>query len=160
MTTYKEAQPQETQDQATQETAITNAQPQEMPILSTGNATLPAPWCSFKADTLDQKKRLYRAMTNPDAKLSDCINMVINLTDAYVEWAEVTHDQTGGVEQVPRVVLFDADGKTYTATSKGIYNSLYRLFVVFGVPHWETPIPVKIRQVQNGERRYYSLDIA
>lgn len=155
MTTYKETQPQDTQ-----ETAITNTQPNELPILNTGNATLPAPWCSFKANTLDQKKRLYRAMTNPDSKLSDCINMEINLVDAYIEWAEVTHDQTGEIEQVPRVVLFDANGKTYTATSKGIYNSLYRLFVVFGVPHWETPIPVKIRQVQNGERRYYSLDIA
>ena len=160
MTTYKETQPQETQAQDTQETAIATTQPNELPILSTGNATLSAPWCSFKANTLEQKKRLYRAMTNPDSKLSDCINMVINLVDAYIEWAELTHDQTGEIEQVPRVVLFDADGKTYTATSKGVYNSLYRLFVVFGVPHWETPIPVKIRQVQNGERRYYSLDIA
>ena len=120
----------------------------------------PAPYVSFRPVTAPEKARLYRAMTNPDFKISDCINQVIRLIDVFVEWVEMTDNKTGEITTVPRCVLFDADGKTYAATSRGIANALERLSMVYGMPHWDEPISVKIRQVQAGERRFYSLDIA
>ena len=119
----------------------------------------PAPYVSFRPITYPEKARLYRAMTNPDYKISDCINQVICLIDVFVEWVEMLDRASGEIAVVPRCVLFDADGKTYVATSRGIANSLERLSMVYGMPHWDTPISVKIRQVQNGERRFYSLDV-
>lgn len=121
---------------------------------------LPAPYCSFKPIDYPSKARLYRAMTNPDFRVSDCINQVIRLTDVFIEWVEMLDQKSGEIGHVPRCVLFDADGKTYAATSRGIANSLERLAMVYGMPHWDNPISVRIRQVQNQERRFYTLDIA
>ena len=119
----------------------------------------PAPYVSFRPETSAEKARLYRAMTTPDFKVADCINQIIRLSDVYVERVEVVDQDSGEIALVPRVVLFDVDGKTYAATSRGIANSLERLFMVYGQPHWSEAIPVKIQQVQNGARRFFTLAV-
>lgn len=166
MTTYKETkntqeaqevqEAQETKEIVTmEETAI----PSIAGVFGHGKNDVPAPYVSFTARTAPEKARLYRAMTNPDYKISDCINMVVRLVDVFVEWVEMADTHTGEISVVPRCVLFDADGKTYAATSRGIANSLERLAMVYGMPHWDEPIAVKIKQVQANERRFYTLDI-
>lgn len=116
-------------------------------------------FCSFVPETREARAKLYRAMTNPDHKISDCINQEIALTDVFVEMVEMSNDETGEVSRVPRCVLFAADGQTYAATSSGIYNALKRLAMVYGAPHWDEPIPVVIRQLQMGAKRFYTLDV-
>ena len=116
-------------------------------------------YCSFAPESREERARLYRAMTNPDHKISDCINQEIALVDVFVELVEMSNDETGEVSRVPRCVLFAADGQTYAATSSGIYNALRRLFMVYGTPHWDEAIPVVIRQLQIGARRCYTLDV-
>lgn len=116
------------------------------------------PWCSFDPKTREDKAKLYQALTNPENKISDCINKIIELKDILVEWVEMT-DQNGEIVEQPRCVLFDADGHTYAAVSRGLFNSLHRLCLVFGMPTWAEPIPVEVKQVQNGERRFYTLEV-
>ena len=116
-------------------------------------------FCSFAPESREERARLYRAMTNPDHKISDCINQEIALQDVFVEMVEMSNDETGEISRVPRCVLFAADGQTYAATSSGIYNALRRLSMVYGAPHWAEPIPVVIRQLQIGARRCYTLDV-
>lgn len=117
-------------------------------------------FCSFHPDTPEEKAKLYRAMTNPDKKVSDCINQAFQLADVYIELVEMTQEDTGEVRQVPRVVLFAADGTTYAATSQGVYNAIQRLSLVYGPPSWKTaPIPVVIRQIQIQQKRFYTLDV-
>lgn len=161
MTTYKETPVNPTE--APETTEISTLEETPIPSLSgvfgRKQTDAPAPYCSFRPITAPEKARLYRAMTNPDFRISDCINTVIRLVDVFVEWVEMADNSTGEIATVPRCVLFDADGKTYAATSRGIANSLERLAMVYGMPHWDTPISVKIRQVQNQERRFYTLDI-
>lgn len=163
MTTYKEN-PSHDEENPVQTMEMTT--PEETPIPSLAGvfgrsaANAPAPYVSFRPVTAPEKARLYRAMTNPDYRIADCINQVIRLVDVFVEWVEMVDQSTGESATVPRCVLFDADGKTYAATSRGIANSLERLAMVYGVPHWDTPISVKIRQVQAKERRFYTLDVA
>ena len=128
--------------------------------LSLVNSTAaPASWCSFAPTDEPGRAALYRAMTAPDYKLGDCINSDIWLRDVYVENVEQTDNDTGEVYSVPRVVLFDAEGKTYAATSKGVFNALRRLCMIYGAPTWENPLHVRIKQQQRGERRYYTLDM-
>lgn len=116
-------------------------------------------YCSFTPESKEESARLYRAMTNPDHKISDCINQEIDLVDVFVEMVEMTNDESGEVTHVPRCVLFAADGQTYAATSNGICNALRRLIMVFGTPTWIDPIRVAIRQIQIGSRRCYTLDV-
>ena len=119
----------------------------------------PAPYVSFRPESKAEKARLYRAMTNPDYKIADLINHELDLTDVFVEWVEMLDKASGEFDRVPRCVLFDVNGKTYAATSRGIANSLERLAMVYGMPHWDEPVRVKIKQVQAGERRFYTLDV-
>lgn len=116
-------------------------------------------FCSFVPANKEDRARLYRAMTNPEHKISDCINQEIKLVDVFVELVEMPNEETGEVSQVPRCVLFAEDGHTYAATSSGIYNALRRLSMVYGAPHWAEPIPVVIRQLQMGAKRFYTLDV-
>lgn len=116
-------------------------------------------FCSFRPESAADRARLYRAMTNPDHKINECINAEIRLIDIFVELVDMTNTETGEVQKVPRCVLFAEDGQTYAATSTGIYNALKRLCMVYGAPHWAEPIPVVIRQLQMGAKRFYTLDV-
>lgn len=127
-------------------------------LTSTEEKTSPI-FCSFNPETREEKAKLYRAMTNPDHKVNECINAEIRLMDLFVELVEMTNDENGEVQKVPRCVLFAEDGQTYAATSTGIYNAIKRLCMVYGVPHWDEPIPVVIRQLQVGAKRFYTLDV-
>lgn len=129
-------------------------------LILTPDAAKNPSFCSFHPDNPEDKAKLYRAMTNPDKKVSDCINHAFDLADVYMEMVEMVQDETGEVRKVPRVVLFAADGVTYAATSQGIYNAIQRLAMVYGAPSWrDAPIPVVIRQIQMAQKRFYTLDV-
>lgn len=114
-------------------------------------------YVSFKPETDEQKAALYKAMSQPDRKMSDFINTKIKVTDLYIEVVEIADEETGEVNQLPRVVLFCEDGTTYASISKGIFNAIKRLCAVYGMPHWEKPIPLKIIQTTAKNRKFLNL---
>lgn len=117
------------------------------------------PFCSFQPETNEQKAALYAAMTTPDKKIGDFINQKINAVDVFVEMVELTDNDSGEIFEMPRVVIFDKDGTTYTATSKGIYNALTRLIAVYGVPSWDPALPLVIKQITRGDRKFLTLGV-
>ena len=88
------------------------------------------------------------------------INEVIRVRDVYCEIVTCLNKDTGETSEAPRVVLIDTEGKSYQCVSTGIFNSLKRLFTVFGMPTWEKGVPCKIKQVSNGERQILTLVVA
>ena len=64
---------------------------------------------------------------------------------------------TGEVNKAPRVVLIDSDGKSYQCVSTGVFNSLKRLFGVFGYPTWVRALPCKVKQISVGTRQILTL---
>lgn len=117
------------------------------------------PFCSFQPETNEQKAALYAAMTTPDKKIGDFINQKINAVDVFMEIVELTDKKTGELFEMPRVVIFDKDGTTYTATSKGIYNAITRLFSVYGFPTWAPALPLVIKQITRGDSKFLTLAI-
>ena len=116
---------------------------------------------SIKGSTLAEKTALFRAMNNPDHRISDMINQVISVKDVFAEMIEIAHEETGELEVVPRVVLIDEEGKSYQSVSNGIFGAMKKLIAVFGAPTWETPIKIKIVQINNKkDRRILTFDIA
>lgn len=97
----------------------------------------------------DRKQAIafYNATANPDMKLKEHVNEVIDLVHVSVECAEVNaqlEDGSVGKSIAPRIVLIDKDGKSYSCVSTGIYNSLKRLFALVGNPDsWAEPVKVK-----------------
>lgn len=124
----------------------------------TNDAVRPS-YCSFKADTKEAKVKLYKAMTQADKRLSDCINSTILVKDVFFEEASIVNTETGEVTKTPRIVLFDKDGTSFACVSFGIMNALKRMFAVFGEPTWDEPIAVKVIQINNKDRKMLSLDV-
>ena len=87
-------------------------------------------------------KDFYNAVSQPNTSLKECVNIPIAMTHVSVEVCEVHSEQNGDVI-APRVVIMDKDGKSYQAVSIGVYQSLKRIFALFGTPDtWTEPLTV------------------
>lgn len=115
-------------------------------------------YCSFDAQTQDEKAQLFNIMNNPDFRTGDKINEVIEITDVFVEVVTCTNKDTGIENVCPRVVLIDKDGVGYQSVSIGIYSAVRKLFQAYGQPTWAEPIKVKIVQITKGTNKMLTLD--
>lgn len=117
-------------------------------------------YCSFSPDDMEGKIKLYNAINSPSKRLGEMINTPITVRDVVlckVMLGERDDDDVGpnpfkkGREAF-RTILIDADGKSYTATSTGIYNSVCTLRNVFGDLHFEDGLKLMVKQitVKNG----------
>ena len=116
-------------------------------------------FCSFIAETPEQKKKLFNAMNSADAKLSSMIGEKISIVDVYCETVTIMNEESGEKQVAPRVVFIDKNGKSYTSTSFGIFNSLKKLIAVYGMPTWPQGVTVKVKQIERGINRIYTLEV-
>lgn len=87
-------------------------------------------------------KDFYNAVSQPEMSLKECVNIPIAMTHVSVEVCELHSEQNGDVI-APRVVIMDKDGKSYQSVSIGVYQSLKRIFALFGTPDtWAEPLTV------------------
>lgn len=117
-------------------------------------------YSSIAPTTKGEKKRLFNAMNNPDANVSDFINKSISLVDVFVEPIEVTNGETGEIEYAPRIVLIDKAGKSYQCVSKGMLGALKSAFFIYGEPtEWDEPLEITIKQVSVGKGSMLTFDV-
>ena len=114
---------------------------------------------SIQGGEMAAKIQLYNAVNNPDHRLKDYINNTINVRDVVVKAVTLKGDGyesagTAGRDWTEdrdregfRVVLIDVNGESYTATSNGIYNSVSTIFSIFGTLHFDSGLPVQVKQV-------------
>lgn len=114
---------------------------------------------SLKVETPEEKAQLYQVMNNPEYRLADCINQTIQVTDVFCEIVEIPREDTGDIDKCPRIVLIDKDGHGYQSVSFGIFSAVKKLFMVFGTPTWETPLPLTVKQITKGTNKMLTLDI-
>ena len=117
-------------------------------------------FCSIKEDSLEAKKLVYNASNNPTHKIDDYINKEIALKDVFVEIIELANENTGELEQAPRIVLIDDKGESYQCVSNGIFGSLKKLMAIFGEPTWEDSIHVVVKQVKVKRGTMLTLEVA
>lgn len=116
-------------------------------------------FCSMTAETDEDKAKLYNAMNNPDKRLADCVNMTIKAKDLYVEVVNCTNEETGEVTACPRIVIIDDKGVGYQAVSIGIFSALKKVIQIFGVPTWEKPVLLEVKQITKGNRKMLTLNV-
>ena len=114
---------------------------------------------SMVATTDDEKAKLYNAMNNPDKRLADCINMVINAKDLYIEVVNCTNQETGEVTACPRIVIIDDKGVSYQCVSIGIYSAFKKVIQVYGAPTWDKPVKIRVIQITKGNRKMLTLNV-
>ena len=116
-------------------------------------------FCSMKVETDEERGHLFNAINNPEKRLADCINTVIEAKDLYIEVVNCTNEETGEVTSCPRIVIIDKNNVGYQAVSLGIYSALKKAIQIFGVPTWETPIKLEVKQVTKGNRKMLTLNV-
>ena len=118
-------------------------------------------YCTMVAEDKKAKARLYNACSSPK-KLSDCINIPIEMIHFFVEIIQCANKESGELVNVPRVVIIDKKGQGYQAVSVGIYNAVKRIVAMFGHPStWSEPVTVITQNVDlGGGQHTYNLTIA
>lgn len=116
-------------------------------------------FCSMVAKTVQEKALLFKAMNNPEKRLGDCINMKIMAKDLFCEVVTCINQQTGKMQDCPRMVIIDENGVSYQAVSLGVYSGIKKLIQVFGEPTWEEPLPLVVKQITKGEKKLLTFDL-
>ena len=123
------------------------------------SAESPSTYCSVQGGDRKAKALVYNAMNNPTHRVGDCINKKLMIKDVLAEVIELENEETGEMQQVPRVVLIDEKGESYQAVSTGIFNAVKKAIAVFGAPTWDEPLPIVIKQVSLGKNQMLTFDI-
>lgn len=104
-------------------------------------------YCTMQAVDNRSRVTLYNACSSPE-KLSSMINKRIKLMHVYVEIIQVKSEMSGEMVNAPRIILIDDHGKGYQAVSTGIYNSIKRIFSLFGNPaNWDQPHTIEVKHI-------------
>lgn len=112
-------------------------------------------------DSMEDKKKIYKAMNETDDSLRNLVGEEIRLANYIVHKISVKNQVTGEVNDTIRCVLITDDGKSYGTTSKGVTNALIKLVQFLGEPKtWNEPVIIKIceKQGKNGFK-FLSFDL-
>lgn len=118
-------------------------------------------YCSMKPATDEESVILFNAMNNPEKRVKDCINTVIEVKDVFVEVVFLESKEFAGMkEPCPRIVLIDKNGVGYQAVSRGMYTALQKIFTAFGTPDtWKAPKAFTVRQIsKSADKAILTLD--
>lgn len=123
-------------------------------------------YCSIKDDgTRKTKIAVYNAINNADESLNDHIGEVLEIVNVVAFPVELADEETGEIVRALKTVLVDKSGKTFTAVSQGVTNSLSRIFSIIGTPEdgaWEKePVKMKVKQVKtrNGNNKVNVIEL-
>ena len=103
-------------------------------------------FCSVNQDQEGSKALVFKAINNPSNRIADFIGKRIKIKDIFVESVDIENEETGVIDTVPRIVIFDDNNETYEAVSRGLFNALQKLISVFGMPTYDEPIEIEIKQ--------------
>lgn len=118
-------------------------------------------FCSLVPKTEEEKIDFYNAISAPDKKVGEMINMEINLSHVYAEECVYRSKETGELQDGVRIVLIDNAGVSYNTSSIGVFHSLTRIFQIFGAPQtWKKPKKVRVKQITpSDDKRVLTLEL-
>lgn len=121
---------------------------------------------SLRANPNDREAsvRIFNAMNNPNERVSNHINEVIEVQDYLIEMSEIEDTDAygnglGSYSTVPRVVLVAPDGTSYQAVSYGIANAVRNVCIVCGSAPWVPAVKLKIKQVPTKRGSMLTVDM-
>ena len=116
-------------------------------------------YCSIQGGDRKTLAKVYNAANNQTHRVGDFINKTINVKDVLVEIIDIADEETGEVEQAPRVVLIDDKGEAYQSVSQGMFSAIKKAIQIFGVPTWDDPLPMTIKQVNVGKGSMLTVEV-
>ena len=114
----------------------------------------------FIMDLTAERKVQFCSMNNPEERIGDCINKVLNVRHIYCEIVTCINRETGESNLCPRVVLIDDNGKGYQAVSLGVFSALKKIFSIKGNPAtWKKPVKLEVKQITKGDRKLLTFNM-
>lgn len=127
----------------------------ELTITGTNETVL----TSLSMDTLDDKKKIFNAMSGADFALSECLEQPLYIVDYLIHDCEVSND-SGEKEEAKRLILFDKDGKSYSTVSNSTYDSFGKIITIFGEPsEWNGDIALKAIERKGRKYTFITLEV-
>lgn len=106
--------------------------------------------------TTEDKKKMYKAITNGSLQLKDFPGLKINVTD--IIQVNSVRRKTG--EEAVKTVLISDTGECYATLSPTVDDSVNNMVEIFGTPSQENPIAVEFKTGKsNAGREYFYLDV-
>lgn len=100
---------------------------------------------TVKAETKEDKKKLYNALQNCDVMIKDIPGQEITFNGIYVNEYQKTELKEDGTPRIGhKTILFGTDGKTYITTSNYFFNSISQILGANGGVSESDPITIKI----------------
>ena len=100
---------------------------------------------TIKAETKEDKKKLYNALQNCDVMIKDIPGQEITFDGVYVNEYQKTDLKEDGTPRIGhKTILFGTDGKTYITTSNYFFNSISQILGANGGVSKDDPITIKI----------------
>lgn len=100
---------------------------------------------TVKAETKEDKKKLYNALQNCDVMIKDIPGQEITFDGIYVIEYQKTELKEDGTPRIGhKTILFGTDGKTYITTSNYFFNSISQILGANDGVSKDDPITIKI----------------
>lgn len=100
---------------------------------------------TIKAETKEDKKKLYNALQNCDVMIKDIPGQQITFEGVYINEYQKSELKDDGTPRIGhKTILFGTDGKTYITTSNYFFNSISQIIAANGGVSKDDPLTIKI----------------
>lgn len=109
-------------------------------------------------ESLEERMNVLKAVSNSD-NLSEILGQPLKVKDIVIQAVQMTNEQTGEVQDVPRVILVDKEGAAHHAISAPLFRDVRTLLGIAGDPDGWGDEGIELRVVQEGQksRQYYTI---
>ncbi len=112
---------------------------------------------TFETEDFDE---MLQGITSPDIiKLSDALNLTLEINNVYMENVQIVSDETGEQVILPRILLFTVDGNVYSCVSVTAFNALTKIFNYKGFPSKQHTLKLIPKQRSQGKKKFYNFVI-
>jgi hypothetical protein len=115
-------------------------------------------YSSIKGTDWAARKAIAGAITT-STPIATVLGKTINLVNIIVQMVQIADRETAEVNDAPRVILIDADGTAYHATSAGLLSAIRNILATMGEPSdWPEPLPIVVKE-ERGRNNYRFMTI-
>ena len=116
-------------------------------------------YSSIQGADLETRKTIFNAVNSAEP-IADHLGTVLNVRDIIIQNVELENEQTGKIENAPRVILIDDSGAAYAGTSQGMLSAITTLFLIIGEPHnWGETIPMAVVEKKAKRGKMFSIEL-
>ncbi len=104
-------------------------------------------WSSIDINSTEGKMKVQKALASADYGSEHVMKVPFEVQDIVVHGVKIV-DENGEVTDATRTVLLSPSGETVSFTSEGVISSLRNIFSIFGLPPFNPPLKVQVKEVK------------